>query len=1004
MKSTQLIQMLRSVALVVPLLIACSPGRADVTVTQGTGPGATSWPGTPLIATVSNPSAQSTIPESYSGASTTSYTQTFTVPTGSNFTLQSIGLYAGGGSGTAPSRQVSIHLFDLGGRVPPAPNSYTPGTDLLGGGTGLPITYVTQANGLLRLDFTGTDQVLLLAGRTYAFELRAPGGTTPINWLRTVTDSYPGGAAYRNRSWINGSSARDFGLAVYAAVNTDPVPPSRSIVDALSLRQRIDGFGAGAVFLDAGLNPLSDPQMDQLYGTGPSQFGLTLLRVRISPSGNFSDALTTGQRAVVRGARILATPWTPPAALKSNNNVVGGILLPSAYPAYVSHLNGFITAMATAGAPVSVVSLQNEPDIKVTYESCDWTPEELRVFSRDFAGGIQAPVMMPESFRFDHSFSDPTLNDPLAAANIDYIGGHLYGGTIRDYPLAHNQGKPTWMTEFLINDQSIGTAIQTGVQISDCLTVGNMSAYIWWKLIGNANGLLNASGSPQLRGYVMGQFSRFVRPGDFRVDVPQNASPLAISAFKDPTSGRFAIVVVNPMTVSETHEIDLYGLSTSTVTPWITSATQKLAPLAPIDVESGALNFVFPPLSIVTFSGISRPEITAPAQAGATVGVPFELQITASHEPTDFAATGLPPGLTIDGNTGLITGTPTSAGEFVASIAAANAGGMDSVDIQFTVLRANAQVTLAGLEQLYDGSPRHVMVTTSPAGLDVMITYDGRPEAPIYPGTYAVVATIDDPNYTGNTTAILEVDAAATVRILGSVNGGIDASIQVLGTDDITLNGSAWIAGDLLVAGTPSLRLNGRPMFVGTIEGPGASAPDSHRVTLNGDAALRHLVVHIDPKSIPVVEPPVPPSGTSNVTLNGNAGVLALPPGSYGSVIVNGGSGLVLGVAGSTTPAIYHVQNLTLNSGSTITLAGPVELRLNNGLSINSQVAFSHHDPSALVLKIASGGLVLNGDVMLPANVLAPTGTVTLNGSSTLRGLLKADRLIVNGQAEFQAP
>jgi hypothetical protein len=62
------------------------------------------------------------------------------------------------------------------------------------------------------------------------------------------------------------------------------------------------------------------------------------------------------------------------------------------------------------------------------------------------------------------------------------------GAGIQDYPLAHSLGKHTWMAEYLVNDQTINAAVDTAQQISDTLTVGNMSAYIWWKTIGDANG------------------------------------------------------------------------------------------------------------------------------------------------------------------------------------------------------------------------------------------------------------------------------------------------------------------------------------------------------------------------------------------------------------------------------------------------------------------------------------------------------------------------------------
>ena len=44
--------------------------------------------------------------------------------------------------------------------------------------------------------------------------------------ILTNSDTYGGGAAYRNRGWINGTNARDFALAVYGVINTNPPPPT----------------------------------------------------------------------------------------------------------------------------------------------------------------------------------------------------------------------------------------------------------------------------------------------------------------------------------------------------------------------------------------------------------------------------------------------------------------------------------------------------------------------------------------------------------------------------------------------------------------------------------------------------------------------------------------------------------------------------------------------------------------------------------------------------------
>jgi len=600
------------------MVLVAAPVFAGITVTQNIGPGATSWPDTSLIQTVIDPSSQSIVGESFSAA--TSIAETFTVPPLNNYSLRTVYLYVGGGTGTTGTTTVTLNLYDLGGRTAPNPPAYSPGLNLLGGGNGLAITYATQPNGLLRLDFDATDEALLIAGHLYALELAGVSGTTPLSWFRTIADTYSGGAAYRNRAWINGTSARDFGMAVYGVVDTAPVPPTEATIDGAITHQKIDGFGAGAVFLDAGLDPLTDANVDALYGRGPDQMGLTLIRLRIAPDGNWTDAILDGQKAKRHGAKILATPWTPPASMKDNNSLVnGGSVIPSQYPNLVTYFNNFTQTMSSNGAPVDVLSIQNEPDFTATYESCRWNATQLNAFFDNFAGQVETPMLMPESFHYDQTLSDATLEDPAGAPNVAYVGGHLYGAGIQDYPLAHSLGKHTWMTEYLVNDQSIGAAVDTGQQISDALTVGNMSAYIWWKTIGDANGLLNAAGVLQPRAYVMAQFSKFVRPGDIRIDVPFNSGPLGLSAFMDPDSDRFVIVAVNDTTLPVTQSFSLKGLRTRSLTPWITSATQSLERQSRLVVERRKFTYTVPSFSVVTFAGtLERCSGRCPEGSGET--------------------------------------------------------------------------------------------------------------------------------------------------------------------------------------------------------------------------------------------------------------------------------------------------------------------------------------------------------------------------------------------------
>jgi MBG domain/Bacterial Ig-like domain (group 3) len=99
-----------------------------------------------------------------------------------------------------------------------------------------------------------------------------------------------------------------------------------------------------------------------------------------------------------------------------------------------------------------------------------------------------------------------------------------------------------------------------------------------------------------------------------------------------------------------------------------------------------------------------------------------------------------------------VTFTPTDTTDYNTVVGSANV----------TVTKATATVTLtpSSLNQTYTDSPLSVTSTTNPAGLTVTYTYNGSSTAPITAGSYAVVATIIDPNYIGSTTGTLIVSKA----------------------------------------------------------------------------------------------------------------------------------------------------------------------------------------------------------------------------------------------------
>ena len=139
---------------------------------------------------------------------------------------------------------------------------------------------------------------------------------------------------------------------------------------------------------------------------------------------------------------------------------------------------------------------------------------------------------------------------------------------------------------------------------------------------------------------------------------------------------------------------------------------------------------------------------------------------TATTTPSDLAVV-----LNYDGSSGL----PVNAGsyEVIAIVNESNYSG--SVTNTLVITQAEAAVTLASLSQVYDGTGKTATASTIPADLNVLLTYDGLAEAPVNAGSYQVVGTVRDANYSGsatNTLVISRAEAAVTLANLSQVYGG----------------------------------------------------------------------------------------------------------------------------------------------------------------------------------------------------------------------------------------
>jgi O-glycosyl hydrolase len=374
---------------------------------------------------------------------------------------------------------------------------------------------------------------------------------------------------------------------------TQRIPPKVLAIDPTTTYQTIAGFGGANQMWGTTFPTISD--MKLAFGNDETDLGLSIFRVRVASNpSEWPLIVNVIKEAKKYGAIIQASPWSPPAALKSNGSDIGGYLLEENYEAFADHLNDYISYMASQNADIDVISIQNEPDIQVSYESCDWSSAQIRNFLKDFGHLINTKLAAPESFNFNQSLTNDILNDTDAAANMDIVAGHIYGSGLAPFPLAESKAKEIWMTEYLMNLNTGNAGAPAWTSYSEeakwnetMQMLGtihqamqhNWNAYIWWYLkryysfIGDGtNGTV--SGQVLKRGHAFAHFSKFVKPGFVRVKTEFVTSEALISAYK--SDDQTVVVLINPGTVAITNiGIKIAGQVPASATQYITTLSSN---------------------------------------------------------------------------------------------------------------------------------------------------------------------------------------------------------------------------------------------------------------------------------------------------------------------------------------------------------------------------------------------------------------------------------------------
>jgi glucosylceramidase len=383
---------------------------------------------------------------------------------------------------------------------------------------------------------------------------------------RQVIEAYfsPAGAHYSlARTHINSC---DFSLTNYAYANT---PGDRELKD-FSLREDLDD-----------LIPL-------------------IREARSVPGADF---------------KIMASPWTAPPWMKDNGAWQGGALKPEYYPTWALYFSKYIQAYADEGIPIWAVTVENEPlGNGGQWESMVFTPRQMAEFVRDHLGPrfaadrIGAKILIYDQNR-DHvqAWAEEILGDPGVARLVWGTAVHWYSSTTNWYPealnavhqrfpdqvLLHTEGcidaeVPVWRDDDWYwraeaTDWGYDWAPEQDKYLHPqyvpvfryaCDLIGGLNSWLagWvdWNLVldqqGGPNHARNWCIAPVIVNTksrevystplydVMCHFSRYIRPGAFRIGVDSGARELMVTACLNP-DGRVAVVILNANARERTYQL-----------------------------------------------------------------------------------------------------------------------------------------------------------------------------------------------------------------------------------------------------------------------------------------------------------------------------------------------------------------------------------------------------------------------------------------------------------------
>jgi glucosylceramidase len=377
-------------------------------------------------------------------------------------------------------------------------------------------------------------------------------------------------------------------------------------IDADKRFQTIEGFGGA--FTEAAavtLNKLSVQNQERIleaYFGSAHGHGYSLCRTHINSCdfalGNYAYTEVEGdtalqhfslerdrqallpmikraQKTATEPLKLFASPWSPPAWMKTTGKMNrGGKLKPEYRQTWAEYYVRYIHEYAKEGVAIWGLTIQNEPEATQPWDSCTYTAEEERDFVRDHLGPAleNAGLGHIKIIIWDHNRdqivrrASVAYRDPEASKYIWGTGFHWYCDDKFENLQLHHDAWPDKMLLFTEGCQEAGPHLGswlTGERYArSMINDFNRWAVGWvdWNLLldetGGPNHVNNLCSAPiiadtradevlfQSSYYYIGHFARFVRPGAERILCSTTRDDLEATAFVNP-DGKVAVVVLN---------------------------------------------------------------------------------------------------------------------------------------------------------------------------------------------------------------------------------------------------------------------------------------------------------------------------------------------------------------------------------------------------------------------------------------------------------------------------